>query len=51
MPDFNNTLQNKEPTILLFNACVREESRTQRLAEHVLAHLDGEVAPGRPTEH
>jgi FMN-dependent NADH-azoreductase len=30
-------------SILLVNACVREESRTLRLAERVLAHLDGEV--------
>ena len=43
MPDFKNTLQNKERSILLVNACVREESRTLRLAERVLAHLDGEV--------
>ncbi len=29
--------------ILLVNACVRENSRTLRLARAVLAHLDGEV--------
>ena len=29
--------------ILLINACVREGSRTLRLAKRVLAHLDGEV--------
>ena len=29
--------------ILLLNACVREESRTLRLAKHLLAHLDGAV--------
>ena len=28
---------------MLVNACVREESRTLRLAERVLAHLDGAV--------
>ena len=43
MPDFKNVIQNMGRTILLLNACVREESRTLRLAEHVLAHLDGEV--------
>ena len=42
MPDFKNTLH-KERSILLVNACVREESRTQRLAERVLSHLDGGV--------
>lgn len=44
MADFKNILQKEERTILLVNACVREESRTLRLAERVLAHLDGEVA-------
>ena len=32
-----------EQSILLINACVREGSRTLRLAERVLTHLDGEV--------
>ena len=31
-----------EKTVLLINACVRKESRTLRLANRVLAHLDGE---------
>ena len=43
MPDFKNVIQNMGRTILLVNACVREESRTLRLAERVLAHLDGAV--------
>lgn len=29
--------------ILFVDACVREGSRTRRLAEHVLAGLEGEV--------
>lgn len=29
--------------ILFINACVRENSRTKRLADHVLSKLDGEV--------
>ena len=29
--------------ILLINACVRPDSRTLRLAKHLLAHLDGSV--------
>ena len=29
--------------ILYINACVREDSRTKRLAEHLLSRLDGEV--------
>ena len=32
-----------ERNILLLNACVREGSRTLRLAKRVLAHLDGNV--------
>ena len=32
-----------ERNILLVNVCVREDSRTLRLAKHVLAHLDGHV--------
>ena len=43
MSDFKNTLHKTERTVLLVNACVREESRTLRLAERVLAHMDGEV--------
>ena len=35
-------MQNKR-NILYINACVREESRTRRLAEAVLSHLQGEV--------
>ena len=33
----------EENKILYINACVREESRTRRLAERVLSHLDGDV--------
>ena len=33
----------KNKNILFINACVREASRTRRLAEHVLQHLEGEV--------
>lgn len=33
----------EENKILFINACVREESRTRRLAEAVLSHLQGEV--------
>lgn len=33
----------EENKILYINACVREESRTRRLAEAVLSHLQGEV--------
>ena len=32
-----------ERNILLVNACVREESRTLRLAKRILTHLDGAV--------
>ena len=38
------------PSILLLNACVRERSRTLRLAKRVLTHLDGdltEIVPER----
>ena len=37
-----------ERKILLVNACVREGSRTLRLAKRVLAHLDGDVAEIEP---
>ena len=29
--------------ILFINACVRKESRTKRLADHLLSLLDGEI--------
>lgn len=29
--------------ILFINACIREESRTLRLARHLLKRLDGEI--------
>ena len=33
--------------ILFVNACMREESRTKRLADHLLSKLDGEIAEVR----
>lgn len=37
------TFDQMERSILLVNACVREESRTLRLAKRVLGHLEGAV--------
>ena len=44
------TNNNGGTMILYINACVRPESRTKRLADHVIASLDGEVREVRLAE-
>ena len=35
---------------LFVNTCVREESRTRKLADHYLAHIEGEIVEISPVK-